>query len=152
MSITGGGEGQIYGDFLAVIGGMLCAVYLIVGKSVRKKMHLAPYMCLLCLVASASLWPVAITSGVKLWGYSTTTWLLLAGAVVGPQLIGHQGFNYAIRYVRASVVSMVSLLEPVGATVLAAIVLNEVPDVRVGVGALLILAGVYLTTFEVSKD
>jgi drug/metabolite transporter (DMT)-like permease len=148
MSVLGGGAGSLYGDLLAVVGGMLCALYLMIGRSVRKKMHVTPYMCLICLVAAASLWPFALMSGGKVWGYTTQTWLLLCGAVIGPQLIGHQGFNYAIRYVRASVVSIVTLLEPVGATVLAAIILHEAPGAPVLAGAGLIMGGVYWATWE----
>lgn len=146
MSLLADGEGSLYGDLLAVAGGILCAFYLMIGKSVRKRMHVTPYMCLICLVAAASLWPFALSDGGKVWGYSNQTWLLLGGAVLGPQLIGHQGFNYAIRYVRASVVSVVTLLEPVGATVLAMVILREVPGLSVLWGAALILAGVYWAT------
>jgi drug/metabolite transporter (DMT)-like permease len=146
MSLLSEGEGSLYGDLLAVAGGILCAFYLMIGKSVRKRMHVTPYMCLICLVASLSLWPFALADGGKVWGYSNQTWLLLGAAVIGPQLVGHQGFNYAIRYVRASVVSIVSLLEPVGATLLAAVVLREFPGPSVLGGASLILVGVYWAT------
>jgi len=151
MSIFGGGDGSLYGDLLAVLGGLLCALYLLIGKSVRKRMHVTPYMCIICLVAAASLWPFALVSGGKVWGYTGQTWLLLCGAVIGPQLVGHQGFNYAIRYVRASVVSIVTLLEPVGATVLAAIILHEIPGWSVLSGGLLIVMGVYWATREVAE-
>jgi drug/metabolite transporter (DMT)-like permease len=67
-------------------------------------------------------------------------------------LIGHQGFNYAIRYVRASVVSIVTVLEPVGATVLAAIILHEVPGTPVFAGACLIMGGVYWATREIGPS
>ena len=151
MSFSGGGTAQLYGDFLAVVGGILCAFYLMIGRTVRKNMHVAPYMSMVCLVASASLWPFALASGIKVWGYETSTWLLLAGAVIGPQLIGHQGFNYAIRYVKASVVSVVSLLEPVGATLLAALILHEIPGPTIVIGALVVLAGVFVATQQESR-
>ncbi|MEK0431279.1 MAG: hypothetical protein RL139_1083, partial [Gemmatimonadota bacterium] len=44
-----------------------------------------------------------------------------AGIALGPMLLGHTGFNWSLRYVPAYVVSLVILGEPVGATILAAL-------------------------------
>ena len=65
---------------------------------------------------------------------------------VGPMLLGHTGFNWALRYVRAYVVSVLQLLEPIGATIIAVLVLGrgEVPSANTLVGGVVILLGVWI--------
>ena len=65
---------------------------------------------------------------------------LLVGSVVGPQLVGHQGLDYALRWLPARTVSAVTLLEPVGAGALAALFLGERPEPGAVLGALMALA------------
>ena len=88
------------------------------------------------------LWPAAWLAGQQLTGFAFSTWLLIAGAIAGPQLLGHQGSSYAVKYLPASVVSAVMLLEPVGASLLAAGLLGEIPSLRPAIGGLIVLAGV----------
>ena len=74
-------------------------------------------------------------------------WVLLAMAL-GPQLVGHVGFTWAVRYVPATIVGAVILLEPVGATGLGALVLDEWPSVSESCGALVIVLGVAAATLK----
>jgi drug/metabolite transporter (DMT)-like permease len=86
-------------------------------------------------------------------GYSTETWMLFAAMALGPMLLGHTSFNWALRHVRAYVVSLVVLLEPVGATVLAVLVLGsgERPTVNTVIGGLAILLGMALLVREQAR-
>jgi drug/metabolite transporter (DMT)-like permease len=61
-------------------------------------------------------------------------------------LLGHTGMNYALRYLPAYVVNLTVLGEPVGATLLAAIIpgIAEVPTLATLAGGGLILGGVIL--------
>ncbi len=69
-------------------------------------------------------------------------WLLALGLI--PQLIGHSSFNYALGYLPAAFVSLIVLGEPIGSTVLAALVLAEIPSLQVVLGAAVILIGIAL--------
>ena len=80
----------------------------------------------------------------SMWGFSTTTWLCIAGLVLGPQLIGHNGLNYALRWFPAATISALTLLEPLGATALAMVVLGEHPTGWTLFGAAISLVGVTL--------
>jgi drug/metabolite transporter (DMT)-like permease len=66
---------------------------------------------------------------------------------LGPMLLGHTGMNYALRYLPAYAVNVTVLGEPIGATILAALIpgIAEVPTTATLVGGVLILAGVVLT-------
>jgi drug/metabolite transporter (DMT)-like permease len=74
-------------------------------------------------------------------------WVLLAMAI-GPQLLGHTGFTIALRYVPAYVIGAVILLEPVGATALGTIILNEWPTAQECLGAVVIVGGVMAATLK----
>lgn len=141
-----GGQASVQGDLLAVLAGVLWSVYLLLGRRLRQRVEIAAYMGLVCLAAAALLFPVALATGTALSGWPAPTWALLVAAVLGPQLVGHQGFNYAVRYVPATTISSLMLLEPVGATLLAAVVLGEVPGPGAAAGAGMVLAGIALAT------
>jgi drug/metabolite transporter (DMT)-like permease len=71
-------------------------------------------------------------------------WLVLLALL--PQLVGHSSFNWALRYLPASFVSVILLGEPIGSTILAVLILGEIPGwLKIG-GGVLILAGIYLAS------
>ena len=72
---------------------------------------------------------------------------LLAGLIVGPQLIGHNGLNYVLKYLPASVVTATTLLEPVGAALLAFVILAQVPTPHEITGGIVVLIGVSVATW-----
>lgn len=138
---SGGGDAGWLGDALATFAGGLWAVYLLIGRSVRQRVPVTTYMGLVSLVAGATMLPVAALLGEALLGYSGSTWALLVAATLGPQLLGHQGFSYAVKYLPASTIAAIMLLEPVGASGLAALLLHEVPGPAAAAGGLLVLIG-----------
>ncbi len=142
---AGGGLG---GDGLALLGGVLASLYLLVGRKVRQRVSIGPYGALVCLACAAWLLPVAVGLDAPLGGYGRETWLALFALAAGPQLIGHIGLNYAVRFLPAATVSAVVLLEPVGAAALGAAVLGEVPSAVELVGAAVVLLGVAWATLR----
>jgi uncharacterized membrane protein len=81
--------------------------------------------------------------GDPLTGYSDrTTWLAIAGIVIGPQLLGHTVFNLLLQVLPATTVAVAILAEPVGAGLLAWLVLGELPPALFALGAPLVLLGV----------
>lgn len=133
--------GPWLGDALAIAGAILAALYLRVSQSVRQRVGASATMGLVCASAAALLWGLALGRHEAMTGFPPTTWLCLLGAVLGPQLVGHQGFTWALRWVPASTVALLVLLEPLGAAALAALFLGEVPGVGVGVGGALAVGG-----------
>jgi len=146
--MTGGdlSGGAATGDLLALVGGVLWSLYFLVGRRVRQRVGITGYMGLVCGASTALLFPSALAWGEPLVGFSGFTWLLIAGAIAGPQLLGHQGATFAVKYLPATVVSTVMLLEPVGATVLAVLLIGEVPTATAAMGGLIVVSGVVLAT------
>lgn len=145
--LIGGGslnlaELSVRGDLLAVLAAALVSVYLVVGEVQRPRQDLLTYVCLVYGSAAVVLGLLAWGRGTPLVGFPAREWWLFAGLAVGPTLLGHTLFNWALAYVPASHISVAILGEPVGATVWAWLFLGEVPAVLQLVGASLILGGV----------
>ena len=138
------GSAAILGNVLALAGALTVAVYVLIGRSSRTGgVGVLPYSIVVYSAAAATLLPVALVFEVPLWGYSGETWFWLAAITVGPQLMGHTVFNWALRYVEASIVSGTILAEPVVATLLAWLILSERPGVLTIIGGAIVLAGLY---------
>ncbi|MFP5308982.1 MAG: DMT family transporter [Actinomycetes bacterium] len=133
------GDAMAFGSAIAVTG------YLLIGRRVRPHVPAATYSCLVYAWAALSLAPVVVALGVPLTGYSTATWLALAGIVIGPQLLGHTVFNTLLSDVSATIVAIVILAEPVVATLMALVLLDEVPASLFWLGAPLVLIGVAIS-------
>ena len=138
------GPRALLGDAMAFAGAAAIAGYLLIGRSARQRLPLATYAASVYGTAAAVLLPACLLTGARLGGYRAGSWLVLAGIVVGPQLLGHTVFNGLLSTVSATTVAVVILTEPVGATLLAWILFGEVPAAWFWLGAPLVLAGVWL--------
>ena len=136
------GTASLSGDGLAVLGGVLSASYFTIGRSVRARVPIQSYGPLSCGATALWLGLLALGSGVPLAPTAPSAWWPILGLALGPQLLGHVGFSYAVGRLAASTVAGVILLEPVGATAVAALVLGEHPRWFEVVGGLITLAGV----------
>lgn len=134
------------GDALALIGAITAATYYVIGRRLRSTLDLWSYVALVYGVCLMTLLLIAVALSVPLAPYPPREQLIFAGLAVGPMLLGHTGMNWALKHARAYQVNIVLLGEPVGATILAAMLpgIAEVPGVYTLVGGLLILAGILL--------
>jgi drug/metabolite transporter (DMT)-like permease len=137
-----------FGDLLALCGALMAAGYIMIGRRLRAKMSLIPYIFVVYGMAALVLLAILGISGERAFGYAPLTyiWLLLLALV--PQLLGHSTFNWALRYLPASFVSVTMLGEPIGSTILAYLILREAPTPLKIAGAALILAGIYVTSIQ----
>lgn len=138
-------EGAMLGNVLALLGALAVAIYVLVGRSVRAGgVGFLPYSVLVYAVAALVLLPVCLLTDTPLFGYRTETWLWLLAVAVGPSILGHTVFNWALRYLKAAVLSGTILVEPVIATGLAWLILHEVPALQTLVGGAVVLVGLGL--------
>jgi len=132
------------GDLLALAGAWMAAGYMLVGRKLRAKMALVPYIFVVYSMAAIVLMVIMLGMGAGPFGLPPLAYLWFALLALVPQLFGHSIFNWALKYLPASFVSITLLGEPVGSTVLAWFIFQEQPGwVKIG-GAVLILAGIWL--------
>ncbi|MGQ9577728.1 MAG: DMT family transporter [Candidatus Aminicenantales bacterium] len=130
---------------LLSLGGALCAAgYVLLGRKLRPQISLINYIYPVYTFAALILLLFALISRVPLLGYTTKTYLLIFLLALGPQIIGHTIFNWALKFLPAPVVAISILGEPVGTTILSALLLRQPPTILELSGGLLICLGIYL--------
>ncbi len=134
----------LLGDSLALCGAIMASAYLLCGRLARPHLALSVYVGLVYACAALTLVACCLALGLPLQGYSGQTYLLLALLAFVPQLIGHTILNWALAYLSPTLVALAILGEPIGATLLAYLFLDEAVGWLQGVGALLILTGIGL--------
>jgi drug/metabolite transporter (DMT)-like permease len=140
------GAAPLYGNALAVLGAVMAAGYVLAGRSIRQRVSLVPYVLVVYSACAVSLFALVAAGGHPVLDYPPREWLLFLGMAVGPGILGHTVINWALKYVKSSVVSVSLLGEPVGSTVLALVLLAEVPGPETVVGGAVVLAGIYVTS------
>lgn len=138
----GAGRGQIVGDLLAALGAVAVAGYFLVGSALRKRLSTLVYIFPVSCVAAVLLIVAATVSRSSLSGLSSKAYYYCFLMALVCQVIGHSLFNWALKYLKATAVAAATLGEPVGASLLAYLILGEHPGWSVIFGALLVLSGV----------
>ncbi|MFW6318539.1 MAG: DMT family transporter [Halorubrum sp.] len=144
------GPRPLYGNALALAGAVAAAGYVLAGRSLRQRISLIPYVTVVYGVCAVALLAFVLAAGYPLAGYPAREWLLFAGLAAGPGLLGHTVLNWALAHLESSVVSVSLLGEPVGATLLATVLLSEAPTPATVAGGCVVLAGIYVTATEES--
>jgi drug/metabolite transporter (DMT)-like permease len=136
----------IWGNFLALAGAWAISGYLIIGRKLRAKMSLIPYVFFVYGMSAIILILIMFAAGQSPLGYPARTygWIFLLAAF--PQLLGHSTYNWVLRYIPATLVAVITLVEPIGSAILAFFVLQETPANGVLFGGVLILLGIYLAS------
>jgi drug/metabolite transporter (DMT)-like permease len=122
--------------------------YLLVGRRIRPKMGLGPYITLVYGVAGILLILFALLSGNPFFAYSPKDYFLFLLLALVPQLIGHTTVNWALRFFSATLVAVFILGEPILATILAYFLLGEPISRNIFLGGTLVLLGIYLSARE----
>ncbi len=117
------------GDLLAFLGGLFAGLYIIGGRRVRQKAGIFEYSFIVYGIASF--------------------FLLIA---IFPTLLGHSLFNFCVKYVKASVISVSFLGEPIGSSILATFFFREIPGIGSIIGGAITLCGIYLVVSSEIKN
>ena len=136
----------IWGNFLALVGAWSVTGYLMLGRKLRAKMSLIPYIFVVYGMAAVVLITTMFAAKQSPAGHPLKTygWIFLLAVI--PQLIGHSTYNWALRYLPAAFVAVTTLGEPIGSAILAYFLLDETPATAAIFGGALILAGIYLAS------
>jgi len=134
----------LFGDGLALVGGMCAAGYILLGRNLRKRCSLLAYIALCYGFAALILWVIVIICGFPITGFSHTTVAAFWGMALFSQVIGHSTYNWALGYLSAGMVAVSLLGEPVVSTILAYYLFDEGLTMFKIVGGICILSAIYL--------
>ena len=149
--VIGAGDFQVgmrafVGDLLALAAAILVSGYLLIGRRLRGCVELNGYTFFTYGSSSLVLVAASALAQVPFYPYPPRDWLLFLALAAVCTVLGHTVFNWVLRYVQASVVSVSILGEPVGAIIWASLFLGENPTPRQLAGGSLIFAGLFLFT------
>lgn len=147
-----GTEPTAAGNFLALFGAIAVTGYMIVGRWARRSMGAASYNATVYLVAAVVLLPAAFAMGQSLGPFPLREYLIFAALALVCTILGHGVFNWALRFVPALEISTAVLLEPVFASIMAAVLFGEIPGLRTVAGAVVILGSVAMVLYHNSRE
>ncbi|MBD1846192.1 DMT family transporter [Cyanobacteria bacterium FACHB-63] len=137
------GVNPLLGNGLAIVGAWAASFYLLLGREAQRQgLNVKSYVTIAYSVAAIVLFPLPFLFGSSYIGYPILTYVYIALMAVFPQLIGHTSFNWAMRHLPPTIVTLIILLEPVGSTIFAIALFQEIPGMQVIAGALVLLTGV----------
>jgi len=135
-----------FGNTLALVGAVAAGAYVLAGRSIRQRVSVFPYVTVVYASCALTLLAVVGAQDAALLGYPPREWVLFVALAAGPGLLGHTVINWALEHVRSTVVGITMLGEPVGATILAVLLLAEVPGTGTVLGGVIVLGGIYLAS------
>ncbi|MBK5251779.1 MAG: DMT family transporter [Peptostreptococcaceae bacterium] len=137
------GSNVLYGDFLAMVGAVTVAAYMLIGRYARKNLSVTGYTFIVYTTCTIVLFIMSLATSTPLTGYSMREMAIFLALAVVCTLLGHSIFNWGLGHVHPTFVSTAILGEPVLATIFAIILLGEVPTLPRLVGGLVVIGGIY---------
>ncbi|WP_431026838.1 DMT family transporter [Lysinibacillus sp. LZ02] len=142
-----GGQ-ALFGDILAFIAAGVITAYFFIGQHVRKSLSLIPYSIIGYTSSALFLSIFVFSQQTSFVNYSTQTWLSFIGLAFIATILGQTIFNWLLKWLSTSVISMSILGETIGTCILAYFILDEVISLQQGIGIALILIGLALFLLE----
>ncbi|WP_139240562.1 DMT family transporter [Geitlerinema sp. PCC 9228] len=137
------GSHPAWGNFLALLGSWCVSGYLLLGRQAQRQgMPFSGYIAVAYTTAALCLLPIPPLLGLSYIGNTLEFYFYILALALLPQLVGHTSFNWAVRWVSPTWVTLVILFEPVLASLLGYFFFQEVPSVWVLLGAMILLVGV----------
>ncbi|MFW5945573.1 MAG: DMT family transporter [Candidatus Natronoplasma sp.] len=139
-------EWALFGDILAILGMLAMAGYILRGRKVRQDMSLITYAFLVYLTSTIFLGFFSLGFSTFFTIYPPREYIIFLALAIIPTMFGHTVYNWALKYVRARLVSISLLGEPIGSSLLAFMLLHEIPPRLSILGGVITLFGIYLCT------
>ena len=136
------------GDILAFLAGICAGIYILGGRKMRKSISLITYAFLVYLFTTIFLLIECLATSTTLYPLPANEyWLFLLMALI-PGILGHTLYNWSLKHVTATVVSVSLLGEPIGSSMLALLLLDEIPGIYVLVGGPIVLIGILMASIS----
>jgi len=138
------GSNALWGDLMAVLAALLVAIYTMIGAVCRKSMGTTVYTWLVYFWAMLTAALLSVVSGVPLAGHGAQNYAMALGLTVFSTLLGHSVFSWGLKYLPATLVSTMKMLEPGFSSLWGLLLFSERPHVLVLLGGVVVISGVLL--------
>lgn len=142
------GNNPPLGNLLALLGAVLVSLYFLLGREAQKRgLGISSYIVVVYSTAALILLPLPLIFGTSYFGYPKLVYFYILLMAVLPQLVGHTSFNWTLRWISPTLVSLAILFEPVVSSFLGYLIFQEVPGYLVVAGAIILLIGVAVAVY-----
>src|SRR3954452_24268041 len=141
----------LYGDLLALIACALITINFMFGQTVRKRLSLVTYTFIIYSISTVVLFGYVLIVGEPLFPYPVSDWIYFILLAIFPTLLGHSLFNWSLKWMNSSTISMAILFEPVGASILAYYFLQEHIMWTQMLGGLVVIGGIAIFLIDDRK-
>jgi len=138
------GGDALFGDMLALLGAAAITAYFLIGQHLRKNLSLVPYAFVCYFTSTLFLFGYSLVLQLPLTGYSSSDWMWFFGLAFVSTILGQTIFNWLIKWLNTSTISMSILGEPVGTCIMAYFILGETVTGQQLMGSGIILLGICL--------
>lgn len=140
-----------FGDLLALLGAAFVTGYFLLGQQLRRNHSLMAYTFVVYGVSSLTLLVYNLLLNNNLVAYSGYHWTIFLALAVVPTFLGHTLFNWALKWVSTSTISMAIVFEPIGASILAYIILHEAVTKHQWLGGMIVIFGLFLFIMSTTR-
>lgn len=141
------------GNILAMLGGIAAGLYILGGRMLRKSVSTVTYAFVVYAVGTITLFALCLVLDAPVSHLSQNDYAIILLMAVVSGILGHTLYNWSLGYIRASVMSVALLGEPIGSSLLAYAIpwIHQEPSAYTIIGGAIILLGIYLTTRALQK-
>lgn len=147
--IIGWGDFQIsgmalFGDILALLGAVTVTVYFMIGQQLRRRLSLMTYTFIVYASSTVVLIIYNLVLQNNFVSYDLPTWGWFLALAIFPTFLGHTILNWTLKWVSTSTISMAIVFEPIGASILAYLILGEMITSSQMLGGAIVIFGLFL--------
>lgn len=147
--IIGWGDFQIsglalFGDILALLGAATVTAYFLLGQRLRRSLSLIAYTFIVYSISAITLLIYNLVLNNEFTGYSLDHWGWFIALAIIPTFLGHTLFNWTLKWLSTATISMAIVFEPIGATALAYLILDEIVTPSQWLGGTIVICGLFL--------
>tara|TARA_Y100001968_G_C19337600_1_gene707725 strand:- start:133 stop:951 length:819 start_codon:yes stop_codon:yes gene_type:complete len=137
------------GNLYALFCSLFLGISFIISKQVRSSVTTISYTKSLFTSAAITLFIIALITNTNLIQFSFYSYIGLLMLGIIPTILGHGSMYYALRYASPTIVSATPMGEPIIASILAWYLFNEIIEIPILIGGLIILFGLKFLTQEI---
>ncbi|DAC72687.1 MAG TPA: EamA/RhaT family transporter [Thermoplasmata archaeon] len=153
------GLDTIEGNILALLGGVAAGLYILGGRKLRKTVSTVSYAFVVYTVGAITLFFICLSFDAPIINLAISDYSIILLMALVSGIFGHTLYNWSLGHIRASVMSVALLGEPIGSTFLAFVIpqiilvpwVAQIPSAFTIIGGTIILLGIYLTARTVKE-
>ncbi|NJN86666.1 MAG: DMT family transporter [Leptolyngbyaceae cyanobacterium SL_7_1] len=143
----------VVGNLLALAGAMMASFYFLLGREAQRHgLTIGRYAAIAYTTGAIVLLPLPPLIGISYWGFPTAVYLYTLLMTLSAQVVGHTALNWSVRWTSPTLVALMLLFEPVGASILGYLIFQQAPGQSVLLGAGIVLLGVAIAVLGEWQD